>query len=108
MQGTSGPGFSSLTFDGNIGTPVIPRTSSKTFSFTDEDRKTVEDLRIWVASNLPSLPPMKKLSDIHPPMFFEFTGKLIGKAKVDGSSYLLKVCCYDYSHPCTHYIFIQQ
>ncbi|XP_026569861.1 protection of telomeres protein 1 isoform X2 [Pseudonaja textilis] len=48
MQGTSGPGFSSLTFDGNVGSPVIPRTSSKTFSFTDEDRKTVEDLRIWV------------------------------------------------------------
>ncbi|XP_032077583.1 protection of telomeres protein 1 [Thamnophis elegans] len=91
MQGTSGPGFSSLTFDGNIGAPVIPRTSSKTFSFTDEDRKTVEDLRIWVASNLLSLPPMKKLSEIYPPMFFEFTGKLIGKAKVDGSSYLLKV-----------------
>ncbi|XP_034277273.1 protection of telomeres protein 1 isoform X1 [Pantherophis guttatus] len=91
MQGISGPGFSSLTFDGNVGTPVIPRTSSKTFSFTDEDRKTVEDLRIWVASNLFSLPPMKKLCDIQPPMFFEFTGKLIGKAKVDGSSYLLKV-----------------
>ncbi|XP_026524831.1 protection of telomeres protein 1 isoform X2 [Notechis scutatus] len=48
MQGTSGPGFASLTFDGNIGSPVIPRTSSKTFSFTDEDRKTVEELRIWV------------------------------------------------------------
>ncbi|XP_070611526.1 protection of telomeres protein 1 isoform X2 [Erythrolamprus reginae] len=91
MQGTTSPGFSSLTFDGNIETPLIPRTSSKTFSFTDEDRKTVKDLRMWVASNLFSLPPMKKLSDIQPFMFFEFTGKLIGKAKVDGSSYLLKV-----------------
>uniref|UniRef100_A0A670Y9B4 Protection of telomeres protein 1 n=1 Tax=Pseudonaja textilis TaxID=8673 RepID=A0A670Y9B4_PSETE len=91
MQGTSGPGFSSLTFDGNVGSPVIPRTSSKTFSFTDEDRKTVEDLRIWVASNLFSLPPMKKLCDIQPSMFFEFTGQLIGKAKLDGSSYLLKI-----------------
>ncbi|ETE66339.1 Protection of telomeres protein 1, partial [Ophiophagus hannah] len=91
MQGTSGPGFASLTFDGNIGSPVIPRTSSKTFSFTDEDRKIVEDLRIWVASNLFSLPPMKKLCDIQPSMFFEFTGQLIGKAKVDGSSYLLKI-----------------
>uniref|UniRef100_A0A8C6VSW1 Protection of telomeres protein 1 n=1 Tax=Naja naja TaxID=35670 RepID=A0A8C6VSW1_NAJNA len=91
IQGTSGPGFASLTFDGNIGSPVIPRTSSKTFSFTDEDRKIVEDLRIWVASSLFSLPPMKKLSDIQPSMFFEFTGQLIGKAKVDGSSYLLKI-----------------
>ncbi|XP_015688003.1 protection of telomeres protein 1 [Protobothrops mucrosquamatus] len=91
FQAISGPGFASLTFDGNIGAPTIPRTSSKTFSFTDEDRKTVEDLRVWIASNLFSPPPMTKLCDIQPSMFFEFTGQLIGKAKVDGSSYLLKV-----------------
>ncbi|XP_063165643.1 protection of telomeres protein 1 [Candoia aspera] len=91
MQGISGIAFSALTFDGTIGAPVIPRTSSKTFSFTDEDRKTVEDLRIWVASNLSNPAPTKKLRDIQPPMFFEFTCQLVGKAKVDGSSYLLKV-----------------
>lgn len=87
---------------------MIPRTSSKTFSFTDEDRKTVEDLRVWVASNLFSPPSMKKLCDIQPSTFFEITGQLIGKAKVDGSSYLLKVSFYDYSHLCTHYVLIQQ
>ncbi|KAM6436483.1 protection of telomeres protein 1 isoform 1-T3 [Liasis olivaceus] len=91
MHGISGSGFAALTFDGTVGAPVIPRTSSKTFSFTDEDKKTVEDMRIWVASNLPYPAPTKKLCDIQPPMFFEFTCQLVGKAKVDGSSYLLKV-----------------
>ncbi|KAH0616552.1 hypothetical protein JD844_027746, partial [Phrynosoma platyrhinos] len=91
MQGISSIGFAALTFDGTIGTPVVPRTSSKMFTFTDEDRKTVEDMRIWVASNFPSFVPTAKLSDIQPPMYFEFTCQLVGKAKVDGSSYLLKV-----------------
>ncbi|XP_042323786.1 protection of telomeres protein 1 isoform X2 [Sceloporus undulatus] len=91
MQGITSIGFAALTFDGTIGTPVVPRTSSKGFTFTDEDRKTVEDMRIWVASNFPSDVPSAKLCAIQPPMFFEFICQLVGKAKVDGYSYLLKV-----------------
>ncbi|XP_066489645.1 protection of telomeres protein 1 [Tiliqua scincoides] len=91
MQGITSSGFSALAFDGSVGTAVVPRTSSKAFTFTDEDKKAVEDLRVWVASNLSDSAPAAKLSDVQPPMFFELTCQLVGKAKVDGSSYLLKV-----------------
>ncbi|XP_053109324.1 protection of telomeres protein 1 isoform X3 [Hemicordylus capensis] len=91
MQGINSSGFSALTFDGTVGAPVVPRSSSKLFTFTDEDKKTVEDLRIWVASKLSNSAPAAKLSGIQPPVFFELTCQLVGKAKVDGSSYLLKV-----------------
>ncbi|XP_060633744.2 protection of telomeres protein 1 isoform X2 [Anolis sagrei] len=91
MQGITSAGFAALTFDGTIGAPVIPRTSSKVFTFTDEDKKTVEDLRVWVESNLSNSAPAAKLFDIQPPMFFQLTCQVVGKAKVDGSSYLLKV-----------------
>ncbi|KAJ6656212.1 hypothetical protein lerEdw1_004043 [Lerista edwardsae] len=90
MQGITSCGFSALAFDGTIGAPVVPRTSSKVFTFTDQDKKTVEDLRIWVSSNFSNSAPAAKLSGIQPPMFFELTCQLVGKAKVDGSSYLLK------------------
>ncbi|CAI5785335.1 protection of telomeres protein 1 isoform X1 [Podarcis lilfordi] len=91
LQGISSSGFAALTFDGTVGTPVVPRTSSKLFTFTDEDRKTIEDLRIWVASNLLNSAVAAKLSGIQPPMYFDLTCQLVGKAKLDGSSYLLKV-----------------
>uniref|UniRef100_A0A670JC45 Protection of telomeres protein 1 n=1 Tax=Podarcis muralis TaxID=64176 RepID=A0A670JC45_PODMU len=91
LQGISSSGFAALTFDGAVGTPVVPRTSSKLFTFTDEDRKTIEDLRIWVASNLLNSAVVAKLSGIQPPMYFDLTCQLVGKAKLDGSSYLLKV-----------------
>ncbi|XP_062990145.1 protection of telomeres protein 1 isoform X2 [Elgaria multicarinata webbii] len=91
LQGITSCGFAALTFDGTIGAPMVPRTSSKLFTFTDEDKRTVEDLRLWVASNLLNTAPAAKLSDIQPPVFFELTCQLVGKAKVDGSSYLLKV-----------------
>ncbi|XP_020652901.3 protection of telomeres protein 1 isoform X1 [Pogona vitticeps] len=91
IQGIGGKGFAALTFDGTVGAPVVPRTTSKLFTFTDEDRRIVENLRIWVARNPSNSKPAVKLSDIQPPMFFELTCQLVGKAKVDGSSYLLKV-----------------
>uniref|UniRef100_A0A8C0NLJ8 Protection of telomeres 1 n=1 Tax=Canis lupus familiaris TaxID=9615 RepID=A0A8C0NLJ8_CANLF len=62
-QGITSSGFASLTFEGTLGAPVIPRTSSKYFNFTAEDQK----------------------------MYFDLTCQLLGKAEVDGASFLLKV-----------------
>ncbi|XP_008109436.1 protection of telomeres protein 1 [Anolis carolinensis] len=91
MQGITSNGFAALTFDGTIGASLVPRTTSKTSTFTDEDKKIVEELRIWLAQNLTISAPAAKLCDIQPPMFFQLTCQVVGKAKVDGSSYLLKV-----------------
>ncbi|NWX58285.1 POTE1 protein, partial [Promerops cafer] len=91
MQGITSGGFASLTFDGTVGAPVVPRTSSRVFTFMDEEQKTIEELRIWAASNISISGPAAKLSDVQPMLFFDLTCQLVGKAKVDGSSFLLKV-----------------
>ncbi|XP_063252856.1 protection of telomeres protein 1 [Prinia subflava] len=91
MQGITSGGFASLTFDGTVGAPVVPRTSSRVYTFTDEEQKTIEELRIWAASNISTSGPAAKLSDVQPMLFFDLTCQLVGKAKVDGSSFLLKV-----------------
>ncbi|KAF1574243.1 Protection of telomeres protein 1, partial [Eudyptes moseleyi] len=91
MQGITSVGFASLTFDGTVGAPIVPRTSSKVYTFTDEEQKTIEELRVWAASNLSISGPAVKLSGVQPTLFFDLTCQLVGKAKVDGSSFLLKV-----------------
>lgn len=91
MQGITSAGFASLTFDGTVGAPVLPRTSSKVYTFMDEEQKTIEELRVWAASNLTISGPATKLSGVQPMVFFDLTCQLVGKAKVDGSSFLLKV-----------------
>uniref|UniRef100_A0A8B9FG71 Protection of telomeres protein 1 n=1 Tax=Amazona collaria TaxID=241587 RepID=A0A8B9FG71_9PSIT len=91
MQGITSGGFASLTFDGTVGAPIVPRTSSKGYSFVHEEHKTVEDLRVWAASNLSISEPAIKLSGVQPMLFFDLTCQLVAKAKVDGSSFLLKV-----------------
>ncbi|XP_055663924.1 protection of telomeres protein 1 isoform X1 [Falco peregrinus] len=91
MQGITSVGFSSLTFDGNVGAPVVPRASSKAYTFMDEDLKIIEELRVWAASNLSISGPAAKLSGVQPMLFFDLTCQLVGKAQVDGSSFLLKV-----------------
>uniref|UniRef100_A0A8C3S4F8 Protection of telomeres protein 1 n=1 Tax=Chelydra serpentina TaxID=8475 RepID=A0A8C3S4F8_CHESE len=91
MQGITGIGFASLTFDGTVGAPIVPRTSSKLYSFTEEEQKTIEELRMWAASNLSVCGPTAKLSGVQPMLFFDLTCQLVGKAEVDGSSFLLKV-----------------
>lgn len=91
MQGITGGGFASLTFDGTIGAPIVPRTSSKVYTFMEEELKTIKELRVWAASNLSVSGPPAKLSGVQPMLFFDLTCQLVGKAKVDGSSYLLKV-----------------
>ncbi|KFP43722.1 Protection of telomeres protein 1, partial [Chlamydotis macqueenii] len=91
MQGITSVGFASLTFDGTVGAPLVPRTSSKVYTFMDEEQKTIEELRVWAASNLSVSGPVVKLSGVQPMLFFDLTCQLVGKAKVDGSSFLLKV-----------------
>ncbi|NWR31369.1 POTE1 protein, partial [Tachuris rubrigastra] len=91
MQGITSGGFASLTFDGTVGAPVVPRTSSKMYTFMDEEHKTIEELRVWAASNISISGPAAKLSAVQPMLFFDLTCQLVGKAKVDGSSFLLKV-----------------
>ncbi|XP_063998440.1 protection of telomeres protein 1 isoform X3 [Pogoniulus pusillus] len=91
MQGITGGGFASLTFDGTIGAPIVPRTSSKVYTFMEEELKTIKELRVWAASNLSISGPPAKLSGVQPMLFFDLTCQLVGKAKVDGSSFLLKV-----------------
>ncbi|XP_075284228.1 protection of telomeres protein 1 isoform X1 [Opisthocomus hoazin] len=91
MQGITSAGFASLTFDGTVGAPLVPRTSSKVYTFMDEEQKTIEELRVWAASNLSISGPAAKLSGVQPMLFFDLTCQLVGKAKVDGSSFLLKV-----------------
>ncbi|NXU51075.1 POTE1 protein, partial [Turnix velox] len=91
IQGINSGGFASLTFDGTIGAPIVPRTSSKLYTFTDEEQKTIEELRVWAASNLSVSGPVAKLSDVQPMLYFNLTCQLVGKAQVDGSSFLLKV-----------------
>ncbi|KAM9293115.1 protection of telomeres protein 1 isoform 2-T2 [Morus bassanus] len=91
MQGITSVGFASLTFDGTVGAPVVPRTSSKVYTFMDEEQKTIEELRVWAASSLSISGPAAKLSGVQPMLFFDLTCQLVGKAKVDGSSFLLKV-----------------
>ncbi|XP_075455993.1 protection of telomeres protein 1 isoform X2 [Ascaphus truei] len=90
IQGINSSGFSALVFDGTVGAPIVPRTSSKCFSFNTEDQKTIEVLRDWAASHNFSGSRVK-LSDIQPVKFFDLTCQLVGKAEVDKSSYLLKV-----------------
>ncbi|XP_068045936.1 protection of telomeres protein 1 isoform X1 [Anomalospiza imberbis] len=91
MQGITSGGFASLTFDGTIGAPVVPRTSSRVYTFVDEEQKRIEELRIWAASNISISGTATKLSGVQPMLFFDLTCQLVGKAKVDGSSFLLKV-----------------
>ncbi|XP_054255498.1 protection of telomeres protein 1 [Indicator indicator] len=91
MQGITSGGFASLTFDGTVEAPIVPRTSSKVYTFVEEEIKTIKELRVWAASNLSISGPAAKLSGVQPMLFFDLTCQLVGKAKVDGSSFLLKV-----------------
>ncbi|XP_053572626.1 protection of telomeres protein 1 isoform X2 [Bombina bombina] len=91
IQGITSSGFSALVFDGTVGTPLLPRTASKIYTFTDEDQKTVHMLREWAANHLNFCGSRIKLSEIKPGQFFDVICQLVGKAEVDKSSFLLKV-----------------
>uniref|UniRef100_A0A452TI42 Protection of telomeres protein 1 n=1 Tax=Ursus maritimus TaxID=29073 RepID=A0A452TI42_URSMA len=90
-QGITSSGFAALTFEGTLGAPIIPRTSSKYFNFTAEDHKMVEALRVWASTHISPSSTLVKLCDVQPLQYFDLTCQLLGKAEVDGASFLLKV-----------------
>ncbi|KAJ7997661.1 hypothetical protein DPEC_G00214450 [Dallia pectoralis] len=85
-------GFSAVTFDGTVGSPVVPRTCSKSFSFSEDDRQAVEALRVWVSTqSLVPAEPSLPLSSVQPKAYFDLTCQLLAKAPVDSSCTLMKV-----------------
>lgn len=84
-------GWSVITFDGMIDSPIEPRTSSKTFHFGEADKCAVEALRQWAASQLLANEPTVPLSSVQPTMFFDLTCQLLAKASMDTRCVLLKV-----------------
>ncbi|XP_075809681.1 protection of telomeres protein 1 [Microtus pennsylvanicus] len=91
LQGINSSGFASLTFEGTLGTPVTARSSSKLFTFGAQDRKMVEDLRVWASTHIPASSAVVQLCDVQPLQFYDLTCQLLGKAEVDGTTFLLKV-----------------
>lgn len=85
-------GFSAVTFNGVVGGPVEPRTSSRSFNFDQEDVRTVEKFRSWAAGEaiLPPVPTIP-LSAIQPKAYFDLTCQLLAKAPVDTTRTLLRV-----------------
>nr|XP_057944038.1 protection of telomeres protein 1 isoform X2 [Doryrhamphus excisus] len=85
-------GFSALVFDGTVGAAVEPRTASKSFHFAEEDRRAVEELRLWAASQaLPRADAALTLSAVQPKMYFDLTCQLLAKATIDSMCTLLRV-----------------
>ncbi|KAM3609985.1 uncharacterized protein V6R79_023460 [Siganus canaliculatus] len=85
-------GFSVVTFDGTVGEPIEPRTSSSSFHFDVEDRRIVEELRSWTSSQgiLPPS-PMLPLSAVQARAYFDLTCQLLAKAPIDSTCTLLRV-----------------
>ncbi|XP_070763794.1 protection of telomeres protein 1 [Enoplosus armatus] len=85
-------GFSVVAFDGAVGGAMEPRTSSRSFHFDQEDRRTVEELRSWAASQavLPPVPAIS-LSAVQPKAYFDLTCQLLAKAPIDTTCTLLRV-----------------
>ncbi|XP_072527498.1 protection of telomeres protein 1 isoform X2 [Salminus brasiliensis] len=85
-------GWSTVTFDGTIDSPVEPRASSRTFHFDEADKRAVEALRQWAASqSLLTSEPTVPLSSVQPKMYFDLTCQLLAKACMDSRCILLKV-----------------
>ncbi|KAF6717712.1 Protection of telomeres protein 1 [Oryzias melastigma] len=86
-------GFSVITFDGKSSGTVEPRTSSRTFHFDEQDRKTVEELQKWISTQnvLPASPASVTLSAIQPKAYFDLTCQLLAKATIDTTCTLLRV-----------------
>ncbi|XP_006505018.1 protection of telomeres protein 1 isoform X1 [Mus musculus] len=91
LQGINCSGFASLTFEGTVGMPVTARTSSKVFSFTPQDQKMVEALRVWASKHISASSTLVQLCDAQPMQYYDLTCQLLGKAQVDSTAFLLKV-----------------
>lgn len=89
---TTTHGFSIVVFDGTVGSPVVPRTSSQKLHFTAEDKQTVERLRRWASEQTALLGAATvRLANVKPRMYFDFTCQLLAKAEMDRNCMLLKV-----------------
>uniref|UniRef100_A0A8C2JE87 Protection of telomeres protein 1 n=1 Tax=Cyprinus carpio TaxID=7962 RepID=A0A8C2JE87_CYPCA len=85
-------GWSTVTFDGTTDSPVVPRTSSKSFHFGESDIRTVQELRQWAANQSWISNDLKvSLSMVKPGMYFDLTCQLLAKAVMDSRCILLKV-----------------
>ncbi|XP_062404261.1 protection of telomeres protein 1 isoform X2 [Sardina pilchardus] len=85
-------GWSALTFDGAVSSPVVPRTNNKSFHFSEEDQRMVTELREWAAHGLTALrDPTVPLSAVLPKQYFDLTCQLLAKARLDSACTLLKV-----------------
>ncbi|XP_008069393.1 protection of telomeres protein 1 isoform X2 [Carlito syrichta] len=51
----------------------------------------VEALRVWASAHISPSWTLLKLCDVQPMQYFDLTCQLLGKAEVDGASFLLKV-----------------
>ncbi|KAM6152258.1 protection of telomeres protein 1 [Erethizon dorsatum] len=51
----------------------------------------VEALRIWASTHISPSSTLVQLCDVQPMQYFDLTCQLLGKAQVDGASFLLKV-----------------
>ncbi|XP_020789969.2 protection of telomeres protein 1 isoform X2 [Boleophthalmus pectinirostris] len=85
-------GFSAVTFDGTVGEPVEPRTSSQSYHFDSDDQRKVEELRAWSScQTLLPVPCSTTLSTVQPSAYFDLTCQLLAKAPIDSSCVLLRV-----------------
>ncbi|XP_050955785.1 protection of telomeres protein 1 isoform X3 [Labeo rohita] len=85
-------GWSTVTFDGKTDSPVVPRTSSKSFHFEESDKRMVQELRQWAANqSWISSDLTVTLSSVQPGMYFDLTCQLLAKAVMDSRCILLKV-----------------
>ncbi|KAI4872132.1 hypothetical protein NFI96_031080 [Prochilodus magdalenae] len=85
-------GWSTVTFDGMMNSPIEPRTSTQTFHFNETDKHVVEALRQWASrQSLLANEPTVPLSSVQPKMYFDLTCQLLAKACMDSRCMLLKV-----------------
>lgn len=56
----------------------------------------VETLRAWASTHISPSSTLVKLCDVQSMQYFDLTCQLLGKAEVDGASFLLKVDVFKY------------
>lgn len=56
----------------------------------------VETLRAWASTHISPSSTLVKLCDVQSMQYFDLTCQLLGKAEVDGASFLLKVDIFKY------------
>uniref|UniRef100_UPI00358E9772 protection of telomeres protein 1-like n=1 Tax=Myxine glutinosa TaxID=7769 RepID=UPI00358E9772 len=91
LQGTQMPGFSALVFDGTVGAPIVPKSTSLSFSFdAEQEKEEVSKLRSWMLQTY-STSLTRGLMDVKPHSFLNLQCQLVAIARVDLRCSLLKV-----------------